>query len=318
MTDPNLSDFVQLTDMEAGERLGWQVKTRKATSRGQAAKRVVTELLALPAGQKLPLHHVSSAAHKETLDRLFELYPYLLPHTEGYLPRASAMMAIVAYRMKGPITSASLSVANDICSQVVSEVLGPRLRRFIKETLHPEGPFVPPNESQLIDFLTGPYAQYAKAEANSLVSRAGSLNEALVREAINAAGLPDAIQTGTEGNADIQIIAKTLSPPQTLNVEVKSYGARERLVRGLHDCNAPKVGVGFFNKSSEFNADRTTQLLGTNASAIYLPERTFSDLDPKTRARQNSNGGQFYRPLAQFGPDMKRFSEVGTKAFSPT
>lgn len=227
------------------------------------------------------------------------------------------MMKVISHRLGGPIASANLSVANEVCSQIVDAVLGPRLAKFIRETLHPDGPFVPLGEAELVAFLTGPYAQYAKSQANSLISRAGSLNEALVREAIISAGLLDAIHTGTEGNADIQIVAKSLNPPQTLNVEVKSYGARERLVRGLHDCNPPKVGVGFFNKASEFNADRTTQLLATQASAIYLPDATLGALDAETKDRQNRHGGQFYRSLTRFGPDMKLFSQVGPKAFAP-
>src|SRR5690606_24004455 len=110
-----------------------------------------------------------------------------------------------------------------------------------------------------------------------LVSRAGSLNEGLVREALKSEQVK-ALRTGTEGNADVQIAAPDLNPPQVLNVEIKSYGARERLLRGLQDCNTPKIGVGFFNKASEFNANRTSQLLGTNASAIYLPEVTYQAL----------------------------------------
>lgn len=310
----NLSEFSQLSDLQAGEHLGWG--GRKAISRGKEAKRIVGEAAAVPEGQRLPLHDIKGLVIRDALDSLLGQFPDFLLGTEGYLPRAPTMMTLVSHELGEPITSANLSAANEVCSRIVDGVLGPRLKKFIKETLHPDGPFIPPSHSQLITFLTGPYAQYAKAEANSLISRAGSLNEALVREAIISAGLLDAIQTGTEGNADIQIIAKSQNPPQTLSVEVKSYGARERLVRGLHDCNPPKVGVGFFNKASEFSGDRTTQLLETKASAIYLPENTFAALEAATTGRQNSHGGQFYRPLSRFGPDMKLFSEIGSKAFS--
>lgn len=315
--DAELSAFLNLSDAEAGTVIGWLAAPRKAAARGAEAKRLALEIQALAPGQTLPLHGIKSGATKESLDGLFAHFPALLTRTEGYLPGAEAMMAIVAYRLDSPIRSENLSEANEVCSQIVNEVMGPRLKRFIRETLSPDGSFPPLNEAQLVAFLTGPYAQYAKAEANSLVSRAGSLNEALVREAIRSAGLLDAIQTGTEGNADVQVVAKALHPPQTLNIEIKSYGARERLLRGLQDCNTPKVGVGFFNKSSEFNAVRTGQLLGTNASAIYLPEATLAGLDDATRARQNSHGGQFYRALGRFGADMKLFSQVGTKVFAP-
>ena len=73
--------------------------------------------------------------------------------------------------------------------------------------------------------------------------------------------------------------------------------------------------MGFFNRASEFNGSRTGQLLGTNASAIYLPASTYAALDQATKARQNAQGGLFYRPLSQFGSDMKAFSQFGVKAF---
>lgn len=314
----DLQAFVQLEDLRAGQELGFQGTDRTSASRGKEAKVIAAESAALPDGRRLPLHNVKGAARQDALDALLRRFPEFLLQTEGYLPRAPTMMTLISHQIGEPITSANLSHANEVCSRIVDGVLRPRLKKFIKETLHPDGEFVPLTEVQMIEFLTGPYAQYAKAEANGLVSRAGSLNEALVREAISAAGLHDAIQTGTEGNADILIIAKDLNPPQTLSIEVKSYGARERLVRGLHDCKKPKVGVGFFNKASEFNADRTTQLRDTSASAIYLPEVTFAQLEENPRSRQNNQGGQFYRPLARFGPDMKLFSQVGEGAFSGT
>ena len=311
-----LAEFTGLSDLEAGTYLGWTAGGKKSASRGKHAKLVVCEALDLPAGQRLPLHDIKSAVHKDAIDSLFGRFPDFLLRTEGYLPRAPAMMALVSHQLGAPINSENLSAANKVCSGIVDGVLGPRLKKFIKETLHPDSDFKPLGQAELLVFLTEPYAQYAKAEANGLISRAGSLNEALVREAIVSAGLHDAIQTGTEGNADIQIVTKGLNPPQILSIEVKSYGARERLVRGLHDCKEPKVGVGFFNKPSEFNADRTTQLRGTNASAIYLPEATFSALEENPRSRQNDQGGQFYRSLSRFGPDMKLFSQLGAKAFS--
>lgn len=312
----DLAEFATIGDVQAGQYLGWAEGSRKPVSRGREAKRVVADALGMPDGQRLPLHHIRNGPQKEAVDALLTRFPDFLLRTEGYLPGAPAMMALVSHQLGEPITSANLSAANEVCSKIVDGVLRPRLRKFIKETLHPDGDFKPLSEADLLTFLSGPYAQFAKAEANGLVSRAGSLNEALVREAISSAGLDDAIQTGTEGNADIQIVTKALNPPQILSIEVKSYGARERLVRGLHDCREPKVGVGFFNKAAEFNADRTTQLRGTNASAIYLPESTFAALDENPKSRQNDQGGAFYRPLGRFGPDMKRFSEAGAKAFS--
>jgi len=287
---------------------------RKAANRGRSAKVVAKEISALPVGQLLELHDERSGTEKEVLDALFTIFPDLITATEGYLPRTDAVIAIITHRLGHGVTSSNLAQANECCSTLVREVMGPKLRRFIRETLGNESGFVPLNEGELVEFLTGPYAQFAKSASSSLVSRAGSLNEGLVREALKAANVP-ATKTGGEGNADVQILAGSTNPPQTLNVEIKSYGARERLLRGLHDCNPPKVGVGFFNRASEFNGGRTTLLLGTKASAIYLPEATFDALEDTTRERQNAQGGLFYRPLAMFGADMAEFSRVGVKAF---
>lgn len=308
-----LADFVRMPDAEAGQVLGFQ-STRKTAIRGQAAKKTVADIHSLAGGQLLDLHGEISAAQKEMLDGLFSKFPDLIRRTEGYLPGTDAVMAIIEHRLASPITSQNLEMANECCSLLVNEVSAPRLRRFIRETLTDDGVLRPLNEAELVSFLVGPYAQYAKSASSGLVSRAGSLNEGLVRQAL-AAEQVTALKTGAEGNADVQIVAPALNPPQTLNVEIKSYGARERLLRGLQDCNTPKVGVGFFNKASEFNRSRTSLLLGTNASAIYLPAPTYAALDQNTKERQNAQGGVFYRPLSSFGPDMKAFSRSGVKAF---
>jgi hypothetical protein len=308
-----LADFAGMSDAEAGESLGFEV-SRKSSSRGSAAKAFVDSIQALAEGELLDLHDVKSPTDKEALDRLFEKFPDLIGYTEGYLPRTDAVMAIVSHRLQAEISSQNLALANECCSALVTEAMAPRLRRFIRETLAGDGGVSPLNEDELVAFLTGPYAQYAKSVSAGLVSRAGTLNEGLVREALKAEQVT-ALKTGTEGNADVQIVAADVNPPQTLNVEIKSYGARERLLRGLQDCNTPKVGVGFFNRASEFNARRTSQLLGTNASAIYLPEATYAQLDQTTQARQNAQGGVFYRPLGRFGADMKTFSRSGVRAF---
>lgn len=309
----SFAEFANISEAEAGRILGFE-SARKAAARGQLAKKIVAKLLALGDGKLLDLHDEKSGPEKETLDSLFTKFPDLIRLTEGYLPKTEAVMAIVAHRLGEPISSQNLELANECCSRLVNEVSAPRLRRFIRETVTENGLFKPLNEAELIAFLVGPYAQYAKASSSGLVSRAGSLNEGLIRQALEAEQVT-ALKTGTEGNADVQIVAPALGPPQTLNVEIKSYGARERLLRGLQDCNTPKVGVGFFNKASEFNGSRTSQLLGTNASAIYLPAPTYAALEQTTKERQNAQGGTFYRPLSRFGSDMKAFVISGVKAF---
>ena len=109
----------------------------------------------------------------------------------------------------------------------------------------------------------------------------------------------------------------TVKPRATLLVEIKSWGARERLLRGLNDISPPKVGVGFFNDASEFNPERTNLFLATQALAIYLPQTTYAAIDATARARQNARGTTFYRPLGQFVADMRTFTECGEDAYSP-
>ena len=155
MSDTKLSELIALSDAKAGEALGWPVGSRKAVRRGLEAKRIASGLSSLDQGQLLPLHDIRSAPVRESLDALFQRYPDLLSRTEGYLPKAEAMMAIVSHRMKASITSENLSLANEICSAVVSEVLIPRLRKFIKETLTSE-------QDNYVD------AAYNKAAENSV------------------------------------------------------------------------------------------------------------------------------------------------------
>ena len=308
----NLDKFVMLSDAEAGQALGFS--GRRANSRGAFARRIAHEIARTPESELYGIHDITRGLEKEALNALFAAFPYALAKTEGYLPGNDAVMAVVAHRLGSAITSENLERANACCSEVVRVAIAPRLRRFVRETLGNTDTSITLDEDQLIEFLIGPYSQFSRSTSAGLVSVAGNLNEALVMSALRATGV-QAIMTGTEGNADIQILTRHLSPPQTLNIEVKSYGARERLLRGLHDCNTPKIGVGFFNKSSEFNAARTGQLLGTNASAIYLPVSTLTKLDDATRSRQNAQGGIFYRPLNRLGADMERFADSGVKAF---
>lgn len=308
-----LRDFVGLSDAEAGAFLGIGTP-RVAESRGRIAKQIGRGILGLEPGQLLDLHDVSSPTQKNAIDLLFTRFPDAISETEGYLPGTDAVMAIVKFRLGSDITADNLSLSNECCSSLVNEVRAPRLRRFIRETLTDGGELRRLDEGTLVEFLTGPYEQFAKSASAGLVSRAGSLNEGLVREALSSEQV-QALRTGTEGNADVQIVAGDLNPPQVLNVEIKSYGARERLLRGLQDCRTPKIGVGFFNKASEFNANRTSLLLGTNASAVYLPEVTYQALDEATRGRQNAQGGVFYRPLNRLGADMRKFCRLGVRAF---
>lgn len=312
MPDNSALAILKMSDGEAGEDLGFGTSVRSKT-RGTEAKRLV--LASTADARPMDILPNLKPAAKEALDALLCRYPSFVARICGYLPNAAATMAIVTDRMGERISSANLTRANGVCSSLVDEVMGPLLAKFIDDelSLHPGQSIT---KEALISFLLGPYAQFSKARSNSLMSRAGSLNEALVREALKFENLTGAVQTGTEGNADIQIVAHALTPPAILSIEVKSYGARERLVRGLHDCKSPKVGVGFFNRASEFNADRTSQLLATNASAIYLPEATLVGLTDAVRQRQNSHGGVFYRALSGFGPDMLNFTRVGMRVFS--
>lgn len=99
--------------------------------------------------------------------------------------------------------------------------------------------------------------------------------------------------------------------PANVIISVKSEAARERL---LYSANMIEgVGFGFFDRASEFWTEARMNLFKRMGfTAIYLPNATHTELmthlakENKERFAVNVNGNALYRPLSEFGRDMRR------------
>ena len=93
---------------------------------------------------------------------------------------------------------------------------------------------------------------------------------------------------------------------------MKSYGARERLLRGLQDLTGKDaIGVGFFTDASEFNPVRTQDFINANTLAIYMPDATYAALHADSKARLSKRNQRFYRTLSTFPADILHFTRTG-------
>ncbi|WP_404418523.1 hypothetical protein [Brevundimonas vesicularis] len=309
-----LTAFTAMSDADVGIALGFHGRTAK--NRGAFAKHVSGEILSIPLGGRWQVIDLKPK-QVEALDALIAHVPSVMDRLEHYLPRAAALKVLVEQKLGGKITAARLSEANEVWSALVSDLVKPRLRRFLRGTLSfDESGQTTISLEDLIDVLTGPYGDFMKKQAAGFISFVGGYNELLVREALINRGLSASmVQTGTGGAGDIVIKPTAAKATANLTVEVKSYAARERLLRGLQDCQPPKIGVGFFNNAGEFNPNRTTALLQTQALAIYMPEQTLAKLNPAVLDRMNTENGLFYRPLGMLADDVAAFLTAGSSAF---
>lgn len=244
----------------------------------------------------------------------------ILDRIEGYLPPSDVVVDLVESRMPvGQITGANLWEANQVCRKYVQKGTNPRFEHFIRESLNghiqSDGDLLL-SVAKMVEFLKDDYDPFAKRVANGLISRAGKLNEmiferALIREGIGAKGTAYEV-TGTKSNGDMVFYCNNTRPRSQLYAEVKSYGARERLLRGLQDLNGKDaVGVGFFTDASEFNPTRTQDFINTGTLAIYMPDATYSALHGDSKARQSKRNQAFYRRLSDFPSDVVHFTSVG-------
>ena len=141
----------------------------------------------------------------------------------------------------------------------------------------------------------------------------GRLNEEIILRALKNSALQgdDYKRTGTKSDGDI-IVFERVGKKKPLYVEVKSYHARERLLRGLQDIQHPeKVGAGFFRDAKEFNAKRTETLIGSGAWAIYIPDDTFLLITDQAKKMTTARQDRFYRPLSKFVSDMETYVSSG-------
>lgn len=260
---------------------------------------------------------------REKLTRLVSAQPGLFEATTEFLPGVETIVAMIETKLATQIHAGNLSEANTACIELVDSIVRPRYKSFIgrelREFIDIGTDTLSMKLDELIQFLLEEYRVFVRQQDQGLTSKAGGLNEAiLVRALINGGLLEDTDfeVTGTKSQGDLAIYCDKLTPRRMLLAEVKSFGARERLLRGLQDVQPPKIGVGFFTQAKEFNPERTQQFLNTQALAIYMPETTYSALDGASRDRINSRATPFYRPLGQFVGDMKAFTDNGEDAYS--
>lgn len=264
---------------------------------------------------------VSDAAFRKNLKDFVRVCPDMLVRIVGFYPDAATILGLVARQLAGgQIVSGNLMEANEECKRIVDAISRPRHVRFLSEQLAPylteDGRSVFVEKMELMNRLYDAYPDFVREEGNSLVSIAGRLNEEIFIKAMENAGMRfgsgrDFMRTGQNSEADL-IVFQRAGTQRQMFVEVKSYHARERLLRGLQDITQPeKIGVGFFINPTEFNSWRTETLLESNARAIYLPDRTYEQVDEVSRRKLTVQQDRFYRPLSMFVGDMQHFVEHG-------
>lgn len=261
------------------------------------------------------LSSVRAETAKKHLKSFISQNPQYIGTVEGLLPGDEVLIHIIASKIGGKVNEANVVSANRECAEIVKSAAKPVLKTYVEQTLSGKlsGNKLTISVPDLIDFLLDDYEIFSRGAGNSLVSTAGRMNEKLLMECLKDKGLiekQDFTRTGTKSDADIVIHSSAGAKPR-LGVEVKSYHARERLLRGLKDVTSPKVGAGYFVDEKEFNESHTQALIQAGAAAVYLPQRTLAKIDQKVRDMTVLDpvavNSKFYRPIESFASDMKEF-----------
>lgn len=290
------------------------------------------ELLdAVPAGRRIPFRDIASASHfnvtVDTVKKHFKAFidgnPSYLSRITGFFPKPETIIALVEQEI-GPIMESNLDLANVESSKIVKGVARPMVEEFIHEglsgSLDQARGEIRIGMGALSDFLIDDFSEFLRSSGNGLVSIAGGLNELLLIQAMKNAGMRDSgdnkdfTRTGKDSKADV-VVHSHVGTKSNLAVEVKSYHARERLLRGLRDISVPKIGVGYFKDPAEFNPTRTRTLLQAQPAAIYMPRTTLDRLPEDSRKIKTMETAAYgcclYRPLEQFVTDMRWFNAHG-------
>ena len=269
------------------------------------------------------LPKVKESTLEARLRDFLDAYSENLHKVSGFFPHNETVLDLVEERLGESIRSGNIIKANEIAKTIVDAIEKPRHELFcttqLEDYLQPlSGEFCIPQEV-LFRFCYEEYQSFADESGNGIVSRAGTLNELILVRALEAEGLQcgesnDFTHKGKKLEGDIVI-----NSPQTshkLRCEVKSYHARERLLRALKEMEGDlKVGIGWFQNPAEFNPTRTTSYLKANTHAIYLPAKTLSEMPESSRNRFNATGEQrFYRDIEDFPRDAAYFLSNGEAA----
>ncbi|MBY8609600.1 hypothetical protein K7N18_32790 [Burkholderia arboris] len=286
----------------ATQRVFDEIRSKLDTTEGQVHFDVIRNLFS-----------TGAPTVKKNLRAFLARNPAYVDRLEGFLPEADVLIDR-AEQDVGPVTATSLWKANLACKSLVDRVVRPMHSKYLRQNISAGADGRPLLEiEKLIDFLYEDYTQFVRDTNNGVTSTAGRINERLVARALVNSGLVDGthfITTGTNSDADL-VVLQTDGARRRLSVEIKSYNARERLLRGLRDAPEPKVAVGFFRNATEFGPQRTLTLLGAAPLAIYMPSDTFADLDRASRAHRTQRQDSLYRPLDEFAADMKHFCSQG-------
>ncbi|MGX7742335.1 hypothetical protein [Rhodopseudomonas parapalustris] len=159
-------------------------------------------------------------------------------------------------------------------------------------------------------------------------TNAGTIMELLCSEVLANEGIPRMQLDGDKWPAwtvpghmllnvgkmkELQALGDILIPcaPTNLLISVKTQAARERLLYSANSIEG--IGFGFFNEPDEFwTTSRMRLFKRMGFSAIYLPVATHQAIMNKIAAEGresyavNLNGTPLYRPMTEFGSDMKR------------
>ena len=235
----------------------------------------------------------------------------------GFYPDADTVIDLAEQEV-GKVVGSNVSLVNLNCKQTVDSITKPKHRqfldRFLAEWIVGDGKTVSVDAGVLVDFLYEKYVNFVHESDNGLVSIAGTMNEKILIRGLEIAGFvrdSDYRKTGKNGEGDVQIEHRR-NRTKILSCEIKSYAARERLLRGLTDIeSSEKVGVGFFNDATEFNPERTQTLINAGPLAIYMPDETLALVDGRSREKTTRRQDRVYRPLSSFFADMVEYRNTG-------
>ncbi|ABB58489.1 hypothetical protein [Synechococcus elongatus] len=245
-------------------------------------------------------------------------YPNDIPRIIGFYPKAETVVALAETEI-GLVTGENLFEINAHCKRTIDAITKPKHYKFIEgllqSYLEEDGQTIRVSKNQLINSLYENYVDFVHESDNGIISRAGGINEKILIRGLENAGMvlgQNFKKTGNNSEGDLQVECRAQNSTKILYCEVKSYAARERLLRGIQDIPHPdKVAVGFFLDPDEFNPDRTQTLLAAGPLAIYMPDVTYEALSANSIIQTTRRQDMLYRPLSRFIDDMCNFSRSG-------
>lgn len=266
---------------------------------------------------------VKGSTIENHLRDFLDAYKDRLGKISGVFPHSETILDLVEEELGEPIRSGNIVKSNEIAKRIVDDLEKPRHELFctsrLQKYLTPlSEEFCIPGEV-LFRFCYEDYQSFASESGNGIVSRAGTINELILVRALEAEGLElgenkDFTHKGKSREGDIVINSPKTS--HALRCEVKSYHARERLLRALEELKGElNLGIGWFQNPQEFTRKRTTAYITANTHAIYLPARTLERLPEGSKDRLNATGEQpFYRDIEELPGDAAYFSKTGEAA----